>query len=101
MDNIIYHVVMPDYWQQFAEKTAYTPPTFKEEGFIHCCTKEQINYVLTTYFKGISAILLLKIDTTLLEAELKVEPANGQHFPHIYGAINKTAIVAIEKMNLA
>ncbi|MFK7978624.1 MAG: DUF952 domain-containing protein [Saprospiraceae bacterium] len=99
MKNIIYHVVMPDYWQQFSEKVAYTPPTFAAEGFIHCCTKAQIEYVLTTYFVGIKEVLLLKIDTTLLESELKVEPANGQHFPHIYGAINKSAIIAIEKVN--
>lgn len=98
MNQIIYHVVTPDYWQQFSEKAAYTPPTFEEEGFIHCCTEAQINYVLTTYFVGVAEILLLKIDTNLLEAELKIEPANGQHFPHIYGAINKTAIIAIQKV---
>lgn len=96
MDNIIYHVVTPDYWQQFSEKEAYTAPTFEEEGFIHCCTKAQIKYVLTTYFTGAKEILLLKIDTTLLNAEFKTEPANGQHFPHIYGAINKSAIIDIE-----
>jgi len=75
MNHIIYHVVLPDYWQQFSEKAAYTPPTFEAEGFIHCCTEAQINYVLTTYFIGVAEILLLKIDTNLLEAELKVEPA--------------------------
>lgn len=98
MKNIIYHVVLPDYWQKFSEKEVFTPPTFEEEGFIHCCTKAQINYVLTTYFKGITEILLLKIDTTLLTSELKVEPANDQYFPHIYGPINKTAIIDIEKV---
>jgi len=75
MDNIIYHVVMPDYWQQFSAKASYIPPTFAEEGFIHCCTEAQIKYVLTTYFVGVAEILLLKIDTNLLESELKVEPA--------------------------
>lgn len=99
-NNFIYHVVMPDYWQQFEEKANYTPPTFAEEGFIHCCTKAQIDYVLSTYFKETKEVLLLKIDKTKLTSELKVEPANGQQFPHIYGAINKTAIVAIDKMNL-
>ena len=96
MNNIIYHVVTPDYWRQFSGKATYTAPTFAEEGFIHCCTKAQINYVLTTYFVGIKEILLLKIDTHLLEAALKIEPANGQQFPHIYGAINKSAIINIE-----
>ena len=96
---IIYHVVMPDYWARFVKKDAFTPPTFEEEGFIHCCTEEQINYVLTTYFKGVVEIFLLKIDAELLTAELKIEPANGQHFPHIYGPINKSAIVGVKKLN--
>ena len=99
-NNFIYHVVMPDYWQQFEAKTAYTPPTFAEEGFIHCCTKAQIEYVLSTYFKGVAEIVLLKIDKTRLTSELKVEPANGQYFPHIYGAINKAAIITIEKRKI-
>ena len=99
MNKVIYHVVTPDYWQQFSERKAYTAPTFEEEGFIHCCTAEQINYVLTTYFVDVPSILLLKIDRTLLESELKVEPANGQHFPHIYGAINKNAIIDIQEVN--
>ncbi len=99
-DNFIYHVVMPDYWQQFEDETAYKPPTFAEEGFIHCCTKAQIDYVLSTYFKGVAEILLLKIDKTRLTSELKVEPANGQHFPHVYGAINRSAIIDIEKRKI-
>ena len=90
---------MPDYWQKFEGKDTFTPPTFEEEGFIHCCTKEQIDYVLTTYFKGVTAVFLLKLDTDLLTAKLLVEPANGQHFPHIYGPINRKAIVGIEKVN--
>lgn len=98
MSNFIYHVVMPDYWQQFEGKDAFTPPTFEKEGFIHCCTKEQIDYVLSTYFVGVPEIILLKLDTNLLTAKLLVEPANGQHFPHIYGPINAEAIVNIEKI---
>ncbi len=98
MSNIIYHVVLPDYWKKFEGKENFTPPTFEEEGFIHCCTEEQVDYVLTTYFKGVAEVLLLKLDTDLLIAKLLVEPANGQHFPHIYGPINRKAIISIEKV---
>jgi len=96
MSEFIYHVVMPDYWQEFENKDGYISPTFAEEGFIHCCTKAQIEYVLTTYFKGVSEILLLEIDTDLLTSKLLVEPANGQHFQHIYGQINRKAIIRIK-----
>ena len=100
MSQIIYHVVTSKYWAKLSKKTAYTAPTFAEERFIHCCTEAQINYVLTTYFKNAGQVLLLKIDTSLLLAELKFEAANGQVFPHIYGAINKNAITEIESIQL-
>ena len=97
MSDFIYHVVPFDYWTTFEQKDNYTAATFEEEGFIHCCTEAQIDYVLTTYFKGQTNILLLKINPALLESTLKIEPANGQYFPHIYGAINKKSIVEIQK----
>jgi len=99
MSDFIYHVVLPDYWKQFKGKDTFTPPTFQEEGFIHCCTKEQIEYVLTTYFVGVEEIVLLKLATDLLTAKVLIEPANGQEFPHIYGPINRKAIIGVEKIN--
>lgn len=100
MKTYIYHIVLPDYWQTFKAKDNYTAATFEEEGFIHCCTAAQIQYVLTTYFKGVPAIVLLKIDPEILTSALKIEPANGHYFPHIYGAINKNAIVEIKTIPL-
>ena len=98
MEQFIYHVVLPEYWSNFLEKEAYKAATFEEEGFIHCCTKEQIHYVLTTYFKANNEIVLLKINVGLLTSKLKTELANGQFFPHIYGPINKDAIVSVEQI---
>ncbi|MEM1119042.1 MAG: DUF952 domain-containing protein [Bacteroidota bacterium] len=100
MSRFVYHIVLPDYWQKFKDADTYKPPTFAEEGFIHCCTKAQIDYVLTTYFKGVSEVLLLKINEDLLTAKLLVEPANGQYFPHIYGPINQQAIVEVKPVKL-
>jgi uncharacterized protein (DUF952 family) len=106
MDNntnvpaIVYHVTMPDYWEQFVAKTAYVAPTFEEEGFIHCCIESQMEYVLTTYFRGVPKLVLLEIATEKLTATLRMEAANGQVFPHIYGAINKTAIIKVKPLNL-
>jgi uncharacterized protein (DUF952 family) len=44
--------------------------------------------------------LLLQIDESQLEFEVKYEAAtNHELFPHLYGAINKTAIISIEKIS--
>ena len=95
----VFHIATIDDWQSQIDQSDYQPSAYIQEGFIHCCTAEQIDYVLTTYFKGVKEIFLLKIDIALLIAELKVEPANGQHFPHIYGPINKNAVVDIQTIS--
>ncbi len=97
----IYHVTTPDYYATFEHQDHFFPTGLKEEGFIHCSYEHQLPYVLGKYYKMHKMIYLLKIDTDLLEHELKVELATvGDHFPHIYGVINKSAILEIiEKEN--
>jgi uncharacterized protein (DUF952 family) len=94
---MIFHITTPDYWEKWAELNHFEPPTFQEEGFIHNCTESQIDGVLERYFVGINQIVLLHVDTTLLEAPLEWEVGtNEELFPHIYGSLNKTAVVGIE-----
>ena len=95
----IYHCVDSQYWAQFADKATYFPADFKEEGFIHACRADQMKQVQGTYFTGVPVITVLKIDVEKLTAPLKVEPAHGQEFPHIYGGLNKDAIVEISEVN--
>ena len=70
-----------------------------EEGFIHCSTKEQIAEVLKRYYANQKELMLLHINPVLLIAELKYEIATqGDLFPHVYGAINRDAIIKIESL---
>lgn len=101
MEAYIYHIVEPAYFKSFEGKEEYFPARFEEEGFIHNCFEDQFDYVLTTHFKGVKEVLILKIDPTKIQAEIIVE--GNQHpkgFPHIYGPINVDAIVAKEKRKL-
>jgi len=66
----IYHCVHPEYWAKFTDKATYFPEQFEEEGFI----------------------------VNKLTAPLKVEAAKGQTFPHIYGGLNKEAIVEVSTL---
>ncbi len=53
--------------------------------------------VLKRYYSDQTDLLLLHIDPTKLTAELKFDLATfGQSFPHVYGKINKDAIVEVE-----
>jgi len=93
---MIYHITRLKDWEIQKEKTEFTPSDYYREGFIHCCTFDQVKGVLERYFKGKTDLMLLHIEEAKLKAELKYEPSfNNEKFPHIYGMINKNAIVEI------
>jgi uncharacterized protein (DUF952 family) len=97
----IYHIVLPGVWEQFKEKDFYEAESLHTEGFIHCSFAEQINGVLERYYQGIEKVLILTIDSEKLSSELVNEPStNDEIYPHIYGQINREAIVGIENRAL-
>ncbi|MDQ1085965.1 MULTISPECIES: DUF952 domain-containing protein [unclassified Siphonobacter] len=96
---MLYHIVKPDYWQSHEIQEAYTPETFSEEGFIHLSTQSQVAGVLERYYPNVRPLLLLHLDETRFKALLKFEPSTGgELFPHLYGPLNRDAIVSIEEL---
>jgi uncharacterized protein (DUF952 family) len=94
--GMIFHVTTYDYWTSQKESSTFSAPDLKREGFIHCCTKEQLSGVLERYFKDQTDLVLLHLDENKLVAPLKYEPStNNENFPHVYGPINKSAIVNV------
>jgi len=100
--NIIYHIVTNESWQSQIESDVYRHASLDTEGFIHASRASQIAGVLDRYYQGVNNLLQLTIDTDLLSATapLKEELAKsvGELFPHIYGPINKSAIVKVERI---
>ena len=95
-NNLIYHITTSASWTRQLANNDYTTETLIEEGFIHCSLNEQVKDTLERYYANQEGLLLLYIDPTLLKAELKYEEStNGQLFPHVFGNINKDAIVKI------
>ena len=95
---IFYHITTPENWAKFADKDFYEAESLKTEGFIHASFAGQLEETLKIHYKGVREVLLLTIDSEKLMSNLVVEQSrNGEDFPHIYGAINKSAVVAIEQ----
>ena len=65
------------------------------EGFIHCCTAQQVAAVANRYYQGQEALVLLEIDETQVHVPLKWENLTntGELFPHVYGRIPRAALV--------
>jgi lactoylglutathione lyase len=93
---LIYHVTTESDWQAQPDALTYAPASLTTEGFIHCSTAEQVSGVLERYYQNVPNLLLLHIDPALLTAKLRYDPAtNGELFPHVYGPIDRGAVVTV------
>ena len=97
----VYHIVLPDVWDGFSG-ARYEAESLATEGFIHCSFEDQLDAVLRRYYGGRDEVVILEIDATKLDSKLVVEPSTGgENYPHIYGSVNRDAIVGTEKRKLS
>lgn len=97
---IVYHIVLPDDWAAF-DTDLYRAKSLETEGFIHCSFAEQLDGVIERYYAGVDEIVILEIETDALMSRLVKEPStNDEIYPHIYGPINRAAIVSETKRKL-
>jgi uncharacterized protein (DUF952 family) len=96
----IYHITTKQEWHSAKEKGFVSAPSLETEGFIHCSHDQQVKGVLERYYRGRTDILKLVIDPQKLTSELKYElaPSINENFPHIYGPINRDAIISVEEV---
>ena len=94
-DGLIFHICKKANWEEAQKAGEYRAESLQTEGFIHCSEKGQVAGVLEMFYKDLPDLILLHINTSKLTSELKYEPADGQNFPHVYGAINLDAVVEV------
>ncbi|MDQ3130136.1 MAG: DUF952 domain-containing protein [Acidobacteriota bacterium] len=95
---IIYHIVTPEVWENYKDEYEYEAESLQTEGFIHCSYRNQLESVLERYYKNARSVFILHINPHLLIAGFIAEPSTGgEIYPHIYGVINRSAIVDVEK----
>jgi uncharacterized protein (DUF952 family) len=92
---IIYHIVLPEKWREFTGGL-YRAESLDTEGFIHCSFAEQLDSVIERYYSSADKIMVLEIETDRLMSRVVNEPStNREIYPHIYGPINREAIIAV------
>jgi uncharacterized protein (DUF952 family) len=69
--------------------------SLEEEGFIHCSFSDQVQGVADRFYRGRTDVVLLTVDTSRLDADVKVE--NG--FPHIYGPLPVEAVISVDPVS--
>lgn len=100
---MIYHITLYNDFAKYIDEDYYEAESLKTESFIHCSTKSQVAATIKRYYSNQVAVLLLHIDEAKLTSPLKYELATSvnENFPHIYGQINKDAIVKMQKILVA
>ena len=94
--TVTYHLVPTALWQASDPTTDYTPEPFAQDGFIHT-THDPVELAAVgncSYRAHPRPYLVLHIALARVRAPVRIEDAGGR-FPHIYGPLNRDAIVAV------
>jgi uncharacterized protein (DUF952 family) len=91
------HITTAPAWNAAQAQGAYLADSLATEGFIHCSTPAQVVWVANTRFHGRTDLILLHIDPSKLDADVRYENLEGGEwlFPHVYGPIPVPAVVAV------
>lgn len=94
---MILHITTRDAWRS---GEPYRADSLDTEGFIHCSDFGTVHLPANRLYAGRTDLVLLEIDPARLDVPLRWEPGappdpNGAWFPHVYGPIPPTAVVAV------
>jgi uncharacterized protein (DUF952 family) len=94
---LTYHLVAADDYDPAA--ATYTPAAYAHEGFIHTTRRRAlIVEVANRYYReDRRPYLLLTVDLDRATAPWRYDAA-GEEYPHLYGALNREAIIASEPL---
>lgn len=102
----IYHLTPRLAWQNAQAIGAYRAPSLEDEGFIHTSNLHQVLLVAERFYRDVPDLVLLVIERERVQAVVKDEAAahpapvtstspQDDTYPHIYGALNLDAVVAV------
>jgi uncharacterized protein (DUF952 family) len=98
-DMRIFHIATLADWKQAQETGSYTTSTYgrtlEEEGFIHAARDFQVPLVRDRFYADVAEpLVVLEVETDLLDAEVRDEQVGDEVYPHVYGPIPTSAVVA-------
>lgn len=99
--GFIYHIANATDWEQALTDGEYRVSTrgrsLDDEGFIHASTEDQVAPVANAFYRGDDDLVVLVIDTGLVQPEIRHENVPGwdKPFPHIYGPLNPAAVTTV------
>jgi uncharacterized protein (DUF952 family) len=93
-----YHLVARRVWEAADPGRPYAPPSLESEGFVHCTDgADEVAATANRYYRDLADLVALVIDPSRLSAPLRYEDPR-RVYPHVYGPIDRGAIVDVVPM---
>lgn len=89
------HITSRQEWEKAQMTGSYEGDTLETQGFIHLCTPYQLLGVAKRFYHGRVGLVVMVIDTERVRSPLRYEPADGDHFPHLFGPLNMDAVLQV------
>jgi len=94
--NLLIKIAAAEEWAKATDSGIFTGTESDPAGFIHLSSVNQLKRTANKWYVGRRGLVLLVISPSKLSAELRWEPnAQGELFPHVYGAVNLDAVVSV------
>lgn len=97
MNAVILHCMKKSTWEERKNKEFWGNRNMEADGFIHCSSVEYFWRVAPNFKDIKDEMVLVCIDEDKLNAEVRYEDGDhcGRAYPHVYGLINREAIVKV------
>jgi uncharacterized protein (DUF952 family) len=94
---VIYKLLPAAEWAEAKIRGGYDGSAVdRRDGFVHFSAREQVVETAARHFAGQTDLVLLTVDPDQLGTELRWEPSRGGAlFPHLYGPLPVSAVVAV------
>lgn len=94
------HLLPADVWARTRDEPSYTPDAFAADGFVHCTNgDDELIAAGNRYYRSDPRpFLALTISIDRLTSPARYDDA-ARIFPHVYGPINREAMIAARTVN--
>ncbi len=103
----VVHLMPVDQWRALSDHEAIVSPSLATEGFIHCTDEADVLLKVANafYSDATGEFVVVYVDTDRLtstcvwEAPAHISgsgPAFATQFPHVYGPIDRTAVIRVQ-----
>ena len=92
---MILHCMKKSIWEERKNKEYWGQRNLDTEGFLHCSTIGYFWRIVWLFEEEQDEFVIVCIDEEKLESEVRYEDGDncGRAYPHIYGLVNKSAVV--------